>query len=72
MSHPPTFAEAVDIVDELSLDDQEALLQLLKRRLLEKRRADLVARVREAEQELRDGKGRELTADQIVDELLEP
>jgi hypothetical protein len=72
MSHPPTFAEAVDVVDELSLDDQEALLQLLKRRLLEKRRADLVARVREAEQELRDGKGRELTADQIVDELLEP
>lgn len=72
MSHPPTFAEAAEVVDELSLDDQEALVELLKRRLLEKRRADLVARVREAEQELLDGKGREMTADEIIDELREP
>jgi hypothetical protein len=69
MSHPPTFAEAVEAIEELSLDDQEALLELLKRRLLERRREALVQRVREAEQEYRDGKARSMTVDEFMREI---
>lgn len=43
-----TFASTLDLADKLSLDEQEELSALLQRRVAEKRRAELIAAVKEA------------------------
>ena len=51
-----TFASTLDLADRLSLDEQEELSDTLRRRVAEKRRAELVAAVKEARAEFASGK----------------
>lgn len=69
MSHPPTFSEAVDLVDELSLEDQEALVEMFRKRLAERRRREFIEEVLRAEKELREGKGKIVTVDELMAEI---
>lgn len=51
-----TFASTLDLADRLSLDEQEELSATLRRRVAEKRRAELIAAVKEARTEFAAGK----------------
>ena len=64
-----TFAEVVDAADKLSADEQESLVGILRRRLAERNRAQLVDDVAEARAEFVSGRARSATVQQIMDEV---
>ena len=51
-----TFASTLELADQLSLDEQEELSETLRRRVAEKRRAELIAAVKDARTEFAAGK----------------
>lgn len=51
-----TFASTLDLADRLSLDEQEELSDTLRRRVAEKRRAEVIQAVKEARAEFAAGK----------------
>ncbi len=50
-----SFSSVLDAVDKLSIEDQEALIEVIKRRILEYRRTRLANEVRQAQQEFEAG-----------------
>ena len=50
------FSQILDSAEKLSLDEQESLLETLRRRVAEQRREEIVAAVREARREFAAGK----------------
>lgn len=64
-----TFADVVDAADKLSAEDQESLLELLRRRIAERNRPKLAADVAEARAEFVSGGARPATVQQIMDEV---
>jgi len=62
------FSEVVDAATGLSTDEQETLLEILSRRLAERKRAQLVRDVKEARAEYADGRARPATVAEIMDE----
>ena len=54
----PRFADIVEAADRLSLDEQEHLIDIVRRRVAEEKRNRFIERVEEARAELRSGKGR--------------
>lgn len=69
MSHPPTFSEAVDLIEELSFEDQVALIEMFRKRIAEAHRRRFIEEVLVAEKELRDGKGKAVTVDELMAEI---
>ena len=70
-SHDPVlFGEILDAVAELPADDQLALVDIVKHRLAEQARREIVASVQEARKEFLDGQCRPTTVDQLRDEIL--
>ena len=65
----PTFADVVDAADRLSADEQESLLEILRRRIAERNRAKLADDVAEARAEFATGRARSATVQQIMDEV---
>ena len=64
------FAQIVDSVDDLSLEEQESLVALVQRRLAARRREALIAEVKVARQEFKAGKCRAASPDQILRKIL--
>jgi hypothetical protein len=64
-----TFAEIVDAADRLSADEQLTLLEILRRRLAERDRQQLVRDVADARSEFASGAVEPATAKQIMDEV---
>ncbi|HJQ81307.1 MAG TPA: hypothetical protein VJ828_15205 [Lacipirellulaceae bacterium] len=64
----PTFSDVVDAASGLSADEQEALLEILGRRLAERRRAQLVREVQEARTEFAAGHAQKASVDEIMNE----
>lgn len=50
-----TFQRAIETIETLSLNDQEALLELLQKRLIEQRRKILMDEIAEVRQEYAQG-----------------
>ncbi|MCT7960731.1 hypothetical protein NG799_00565 [Laspinema sp. D1] len=75
MSHPfgkhLAFDEVLDGVETLSASDQEVLIDLVKKRLAQKRREEIAANIVEATEEYKAGKARRLTVDEFMAELEE-
>ena len=63
------FGEILEAADELPTEDQEALIAILKNRLRERRRAELLKDIREAEKEFREGKCQPATPDELMREI---
>jgi hypothetical protein len=61
-----TFGEILDSTDELSLDEQESLVTVLRHRVAEQRRADLIKSVKEARQQFKEGRCRPARSSEIV------
>jgi hypothetical protein len=65
-----TFAEILEAAEQLPLEDQENLIHILKNRLREQKRAELVNDVNEAQQEFAQGQCKPVTPEQIMEEIL--
>ncbi|MDJ0747024.1 MAG: hypothetical protein QNJ32_27280 [Xenococcaceae cyanobacterium MO_167.B27] len=65
-----SFAEILEAAEQLSLEDREDLIRILKNRLRDRKRADLVKDVREAQQEFAQGKCQPVTPEQLMKEIL--
>jgi hypothetical protein len=65
-----TFATILDAADQLPLEDQENLIDILQKRLRDHRRAELVQKVQQAQQEFAQGQCKIATPQQIIEEIL--
>ncbi len=65
-----SFGEILEKADKLSLEEQEALIDVLSRRAADRRR-DLLGRdIRNARREFKEGQVRAATPDDILSEIL--
>jgi hypothetical protein len=64
-----TFASVVEAADRLSLDEQLALAELLRKRSLASRRKRLIARVKKAHRQHVQSQSRERTAAELIREM---
>ncbi len=70
MTRAIPFGEVLEAVDQLPLEDQQALIAILHRRLMHVGRQRLVAEVQEARQEFAAGQCRPATPDELMREIL--
>ena len=70
MQNTTAFVELLDAADRLSLDEQETLLEILQRRMVEHRRQELAKDIRDAEQDYQAGRCRPITPDELMGEVL--
>ena len=61
-----TFADVIESVATLSLDEQEDLVSIVQRRLREQRRAELVRTVETARKEFSRGRSRPELSEEIM------
>jgi len=61
-----TFREALELVESLPDEERVALVEIVNRRLIERRRDDIAETVREARAEYARGEVRKGTADDIL------
>jgi hypothetical protein len=64
------FSEAVDATERLTLEEMETLLEILRKRTVEDRRAQLKREIEQSERECKLGKCRPVTPRQIMREIL--
>ena len=64
------FGEVLEGIDALSLEDQEILKEILHRRIIERRRGELVQDVQQAQQEFQAGQCRPVTPEELTKEIL--
>ena len=69
MSSPPLFHEVVDAADALSEEEQEALIELLRRRLAERGRQRIIDDVRQGQEDFKAGKCRSMTVEEFMKEI---
>lgn len=65
------FEAALEAVDRLSLEEQETVVEILHRRVVERRREELAGEIREAEEEYRAGEAEPRSPQELMDEILE-
>jgi hypothetical protein len=71
MTSTVPFDDVLEAADQLSLEDQEALIAILRRRLAQAGRHRLAAEVQQARQEFAAGQCRPTTPDALLREILE-
>ena len=64
------FGEVLEAIDTLSLEDQETLEEILRRRIIERQRAELVQDVQEAQHEFQAGQCRPVTPEELTQEIV--
>jgi hypothetical protein len=69
MPESAQFADALDAADRLSPEEQEELIAILHRRLVEEGRRQLIAEVQQAKKEFAAGQFRAVTAEQLMREI---
>lgn len=65
-----SFSSILDAVEKLSIEDQEALIEVIKRRILELRRSALANEVRQAQREFKAGECPPASPSGIMNEML--
>jgi hypothetical protein len=70
MEHVQLFAEVLEAVDRLSLDEQETLVAIVQRRMAERGRKLLAVDVQDARREFATGLCRPSSADELMNEIL--
>lgn len=65
------FQEAIESVEKLPIDDQLLLAEIIKQRVVQHRRAELMALIAEAREAYRSGNVRRGTPDDLLKELEE-
>ena len=70
-AHSLSFQDLIEAVESMPLDDQSMLVELINKRIIEKRRAELVAEVQEARSEFERGKVKRGTFEDLMKDLLD-
>ncbi len=70
MEKPVPFGEILEAADDLTIEDQQTLLDILKNRLRERRRAELAKDIKKAGKEFTEGNCRPVTPDELMREIL--
>ena len=69
MEHSVPFGEILEAANSLPLEDQETLLDILKSRLRDRRRAELAEDIKKAAKEFEEGSCRPATPDELMREI---
>jgi hypothetical protein len=64
------FGDVLEAADKLSLEEQEALIEVLHRRLIERRRDELARDIQQATEEFEAGRCRPATPEELMKEIL--
>jgi len=64
-----SFQELIESVEALPLDDQQILMDIINRRIIEQRREELVADMEESLEDYRKGEVRIGTVDDLLSDL---
>jgi hypothetical protein len=67
-----TFDEVLDAVETLTIDEQEELTGIVRRRIIEKRRKQILRDIEDARRELKSGGGRPMSVEDIIREIESP
>ncbi len=70
MSHAISFNELLEAADSLSLEEQESLVDVIRRRVANRRRQEITSLVVSAREEHKAGKLRPESPDEIMQSLL--
>ena len=70
MAIASSFSDILEVADHLPLEDKEALIDILRHRADEERRARIVREVGASDQEYRKGKSKVGTVRQIMSEIV--
>lgn len=70
MENVMPFDEVLEAVDKLSLEEQEALIEVLHRRIIEHRREELAKEIQQAQQEFRAGQCQPVTPTELIKEII--
>ncbi len=70
MQNPPLFGEVLEAIGQLTTEEQEALSEIVRKRLAERGRKRVVAEAHEARREFEAGNFRSGTVDELMDEIL--
>lgn len=65
-----SFGEVLETVEKLSPEDQETLIEIVRRRIIEQRRAELVKDILDAQKEFKAGDARPVTPEELMREIL--
>ncbi|MDP8238602.1 MAG: hypothetical protein P9X24_05900 [Candidatus Hatepunaea meridiana] len=65
-----TFNNVLESVDRLSLDEQETLMEVLHRRIIEHKRSKLAREIQSARQEFQEGSCQPATPSELMKEIL--
>jgi len=65
-----SFQQAIDVVEAMPPEDQEALIELIRRRLIERRRADIAHNATETLRAVREGRAQYGSVEDLRRDLL--
>ncbi|MFB2878744.1 hypothetical protein [Floridanema aerugineum] len=66
-----SFQEILDSIENLSIDDQDYLFELIKKRRVEKRRLEIAAHAKATLKSLKQGTAKKGTVDDLIADLLD-
>ena len=69
MSSASNFSSVLDAIEQLSDEEQETLLDIVRRRLAERGRQRIVRDVEEGRREFAAGRLKPMSVDEIMDEI---
>ena len=69
MTQTKQFNQILEMIDHLSLDEQDDLMNIVRRRQIERRREEIAENIVQSYQEYQEGKVFRGTADEIIAEL---
>ena len=70
MKKVTTFEEVLEAADRLSLEEQEAVMDIIRKRVIDERRKEIVDQVHEASKEFQEGRCHEASPEQVLKEIL--
>lgn len=70
MNNKTMFSDLLEAVDDLSMDEQETLISILQKRIVERRRSELLKDIKRAQKEFEGDKCKSVSPAEIMKELL--
>jgi len=64
------FQEIIDSIEGLPIEDQDYLFELIRKRRIENRRAEILANAQEVQQSFKDGTAKRGSVDDLIADLL--
>ena len=69
MINQDQLQQLIDEVEQLSLDDQEILLEILNRKISDKRNLDILQEIQEVRNDFKQGNVRPVSANEFIEEI---